>query len=498
MGSLALHRRLKFRAFQSPSPSMSTVSCPEYPELQEKLHRLAMARESLSLQVSVLTEQVGAQTEKIKDLESLLENKRQKLDSTEEVMQEASKMDLMAEVSNLKLKFANLERQKMETEHRLRISQVEIDHLTKSMQTTQRQVQMQQHGQVPSIDQNELTELVSKFRQRTGEIEQLRMAVQQLLNANEEKNMQIDTLRSLVVEQQMRGGGGKYPVGANGSELTDSVTGQLPRSVSGYDDVVDFDINQQLRKLLTEDTPGDFMPASSSYPEGFYYGVQQQQPLRMAQTTSMHGFAPSAVQSSSSYTSSLSAMSASPQQSWSGTPRHQQYGGGTLLAPSVAGGASVVSQRSPSSPAARQLAAELDELRRGGGSGQQHQQQQHQHPVGPSQYYTGSLPRTLQSKKTTSMLTLPRKKGSVSSSASGMGVCGELRPPRPPKSHKSSGGGLNWVRSKVALISSKRSTSAPNLVESDDEMARGSHHREHIANFKRDRTRSSLRNLLGK
>uniref|UniRef100_A0A914RZE9 Uncharacterized protein n=1 Tax=Parascaris equorum TaxID=6256 RepID=A0A914RZE9_PAREQ len=38
----------------SPSPSMSTVSCPEYPELQEKLHRLAMARDSLSLQVSQL------------------------------------------------------------------------------------------------------------------------------------------------------------------------------------------------------------------------------------------------------------------------------------------------------------------------------------------------------------------------------------------------------------------------------------------------------------
>lgn len=38
---------------QSPSPSMSTVSCPEYPELQEKLHRLAMARDSLSLQVCI-------------------------------------------------------------------------------------------------------------------------------------------------------------------------------------------------------------------------------------------------------------------------------------------------------------------------------------------------------------------------------------------------------------------------------------------------------------
>ena len=55
---------------------MSTVSCPEYPELQEKLHRLAMARDSLSLQVSVLNEQVGVQKEKIRDLESLLAVKR--------------------------------------------------------------------------------------------------------------------------------------------------------------------------------------------------------------------------------------------------------------------------------------------------------------------------------------------------------------------------------------------------------------------------------------
>lgn len=55
---------------------MSTVSCPEYPELQEKLHRLAMARDSLSLQVTVLNEQVGAQKDKIRDLESLLTSKR--------------------------------------------------------------------------------------------------------------------------------------------------------------------------------------------------------------------------------------------------------------------------------------------------------------------------------------------------------------------------------------------------------------------------------------
>jgi chromosome segregation ATPase len=67
---------------------MSTVSCPEYNELQDRLHRLVNDRESLSLQVSVLAEQVGAQSEKIHDLEMLLDDKRHKLNTTEEMLQE--------------------------------------------------------------------------------------------------------------------------------------------------------------------------------------------------------------------------------------------------------------------------------------------------------------------------------------------------------------------------------------------------------------------------
>lgn len=37
---------------------------------------------------------------------------------------ESKKLDLMAEVSNLKLKYATLEREKFETERKLRLSQV--------------------------------------------------------------------------------------------------------------------------------------------------------------------------------------------------------------------------------------------------------------------------------------------------------------------------------------------------------------------------------------
>ncbi|XP_061577176.1 liprin-beta-2b [Cololabis saira] len=85
---------------------------------QERLLRLEGDKESLVLQVSVLTDQVEAQGEKIRDLESSLQEHRQKLASTEEMLQqelmsrtslETQKLDLMDEVSYLKLKLVSME-----------------------------------------------------------------------------------------------------------------------------------------------------------------------------------------------------------------------------------------------------------------------------------------------------------------------------------------------------------------------------------------------------
>ncbi|XP_078804321.1 liprin-beta-2b isoform X8 [Oryzias latipes] len=85
---------------------------------QDRLLRLEGDKESLVLQVSVLTDQVEAQGEKIRDLESSLEEHRQKLASTEEMLQqelmsrtslETQKLDLMDEVSYLKLKLVSME-----------------------------------------------------------------------------------------------------------------------------------------------------------------------------------------------------------------------------------------------------------------------------------------------------------------------------------------------------------------------------------------------------
>ncbi|XP_061466475.1 liprin-beta-2 isoform X3 [Rhineura floridana] len=94
---------------------------------QERLTRLEGDKESLILQVSVLTDQVEAQGEKIRDLEVCLEGHQLKLNATEEMLQqellsrtllETQKLDLMAEVSDLKIKLVGMEKEQSEYEEK--------------------------------------------------------------------------------------------------------------------------------------------------------------------------------------------------------------------------------------------------------------------------------------------------------------------------------------------------------------------------------------------
>ncbi|XP_034031433.1 liprin-beta-2b [Thalassophryne amazonica] len=100
---------------QSGPVNQSSASNETY---QERLVRLEGDKESLVLQVSILTDQVETQGEKIKDLESSLEEHWHKLASTEDLLQqelvsrtslETQKLDLINEVSLLKLKLVNME-----------------------------------------------------------------------------------------------------------------------------------------------------------------------------------------------------------------------------------------------------------------------------------------------------------------------------------------------------------------------------------------------------
>ncbi|XP_063052496.1 liprin-beta-1b isoform X3 [Engraulis encrasicolus] len=96
---------------------------------QDRLARFESDKESLVLQVSVLTDQVEAQGEKIRDLDLCLDEHRDKLNTTEEMLQqellcrsalETQKLDLMTEISTLKLKLGSMEKDRLDYDEQFR------------------------------------------------------------------------------------------------------------------------------------------------------------------------------------------------------------------------------------------------------------------------------------------------------------------------------------------------------------------------------------------
>jgi uncharacterized protein YlxW (UPF0749 family) len=59
-------------------------------DVEERLRRLEADKDSLQLQVTVLTEQIDVQTDKISDLEKLLDEKKRQLSNAEDMLQRAS------------------------------------------------------------------------------------------------------------------------------------------------------------------------------------------------------------------------------------------------------------------------------------------------------------------------------------------------------------------------------------------------------------------------
>ncbi|XP_045667702.1 liprin-beta-1 isoform X3 [Ursus americanus] len=231
---------------------------------QERLARLENDKESLVLQVSVLTDQVEAQGEKIRDLEFCLEEHREKLNATEEMLQqellsrtslETQKLDLMAEISNLKLKLTAVEKDRLDYEDRfrdteglmqeindlrLRVSEMDNERLqyekklksTKSLMAKlssmkikvgQMQYEKQRMEQKWESLKDELASLKEQLEEKETEVKRLqeklvckmkgegleildrdievqkmKKAVESLMAANEEKDRKIEDLRQCL------------------------------------------------------------------------------------------------------------------------------------------------------------------------------------------------------------------------------------------------------------------------------------------------------------
>ncbi|XP_055795836.1 liprin-beta-1-like isoform X6 [Salvelinus fontinalis] len=182
-----------------------------------------------ALMVSVLTDQVEAQGEKIRDLDMCLDEHREKLNATEEMLQqellcrttlETQKLDLMAEVSNLKLKLNSFEKDILHfdfrdseymgleiNELRYKVTEMESERLQyeKKLKSTKEEL-VTLRRQLEGRDR-EMRRLHGEtgFRaitpggmdsgERDVEVQRMKKAMESLMAANEEKDRKIEELR---------------------------------------------------------------------------------------------------------------------------------------------------------------------------------------------------------------------------------------------------------------------------------------------------------------
>ncbi|XP_051885545.1 liprin-beta-2-like isoform X3 [Pristis pectinata] len=214
---------------------------------QDRLARLESDRECLVLQVSVLTDQVEAQGEKIRDLESCLEEHQLKLNSTEGMLQqellsrtalESQKLDLMEEITTLKIKLAGIEKdrresddpqrsksllrelqrlkskveelenEKIEYKQKLDATKAEIQNLQEQLnmrdiEIERLQSQLSSRASVQSDGSDREDMYRKKLKDKHQEVQKLKVGLDSLLAANEEKDLRIEELSRLLSQCKM-------------------------------------------------------------------------------------------------------------------------------------------------------------------------------------------------------------------------------------------------------------------------------------------------------
>lgn len=182
--------------------------------------------------MSVLTDQVEAQGEKIRDLEVCLEGHQVKLNAAEEMLQqellsrtslETQKLDLMTEVSELKLKLVGMEKEQREQEEKqrkaeellqeLRHLKIKVEELENErnqyewkLKATKAEVaQLQEQVALKDAEIERLHSQLSRtaalhgdHAEKDQEIQRLKVGMETLLVANEDKDRRIEELTGLL------------------------------------------------------------------------------------------------------------------------------------------------------------------------------------------------------------------------------------------------------------------------------------------------------------
>ncbi|XP_058277056.1 liprin-beta-2 isoform X6 [Hirundo rustica] len=234
---------------------------------QERLARLEGDKESLILQVSVLTDQVEAQGEKIRDLEICLEGHQLKLNATEEMLQqellsrtslETQKLDLMAEVSDLKIKLVGMEKEQSEYEEKQNKAEAEIAQLQEQLALKDAEIERLQSQLSRTSSYTEVAEREEVYRRRLKEkhqeVQRLKIGMETLLAANEEKDRRIEEL-TLLLSQYRRVK--DIMIAAHGSSASGGSEEELEATLRKWNLLN----NSQGELLRTEASAGELPPA---------------------------------------------------------------------------------------------------------------------------------------------------------------------------------------------------------------------------------------------
>ncbi|KAF6121176.1 PPFIA binding protein 1 [Phyllostomus discolor] len=284
---------------------------------QERLARLENDKESLVLQVSVLTDQVEAQGEKIRDLEFCLEEHREKLNATEEMLQqellsrtslETQKLDLMAEISNLKLKLTAVEKDRLDYEDRfrdtegliqeindlrLRVSEMDSERLqyekklksTKDELASLKEQLEEKESEVKRLQEKLFCKMKGegieifdrdenfkkKLKDKNIEVQKMKKAVESLMAANEEKDRKIEDLRQCLNRYKKMQDAVLLAQGQEGDyedPLTSSSISTLPDG-QGFGE-----LEKSLSSTPVTGSPSRD-PFNTSVPEEFHIGILQ-------------------------------------------------------------------------------------------------------------------------------------------------------------------------------------------------------------------------------
>ncbi|XP_008936788.1 PREDICTED: liprin-beta-2 [Merops nubicus] len=258
---------------------------------QDRLARLEGDKESLILQVSVLTDQVEAQGEKIRDLEVCLEGHQLKLNATEEMLQqellsrtslETQKLDLMAEVSDLKIKLVGMEKEQSEYEEKqnkaegllqeLRHLKIKVEELESErnqyewkLKATKAEIaQLQEQLALKDAEierlQSQLsrTSSHSEVAERDQEVQRLKIGMESLLAANEEKDRRIEELTHLLSQYRRVK---EIMIAAHGKVSSSSVSGGSEEELETTLRKWNLLNNPQGELIKTEASSGELSPA---------------------------------------------------------------------------------------------------------------------------------------------------------------------------------------------------------------------------------------------